>query len=250
MSNRNAPIQGVPIEVKFGKKIDTLWIHPDGAISGDAIGAQMRVEKMQAAAKRLAQVTRKLNAGTIDHEAYEEGKAKLDAAYEDAKKELTKPDDLRQLESQYKSSCAALLEARDGVPLDADEFEKLGEEQEKWKRLASIKPFAVPYLRSCVLSWTILKAEGDAEPMPITIDNLNSLGEDWLLVAFMRVSSHYEKEKDAEKKLNESLLNNSATLTADSVEFQIGIPSMPSPLSTDKTPEMSSNGESANSIAH
>jgi hypothetical protein len=243
MSQKNgrAP-QGVPIEIKFGSKTDTIYLHPDGAILGDTLGMQVKVEAMQRASKRFQQCERLVNAGTIDKEEYDEQLAALDAAKEKALAEAKDADGRNAIESQYRTAAASLLNARDGEPLPFEEYEKKERELDRWRMLASVKPVAVPFLRSCIIKWTL--TDGQA-PLPITTDSLNSLTDDWLMVAFTKASAHYQKDQLAEKKSLETSANGEAAKETSALPPN-GSPVSPSQNAGALGQARSSDGESAN----
>jgi hypothetical protein len=226
---------------------------------------QVKVEAMQRASKRFQQCERLVNAGTIDEEEYEEQRAALDVAKEKALSELREKaalsdaieddkeraaakagekEEQKAIESQYRTAAASLLNARDGEPLPFEQYEAKEKELEHWRRLASVKPVAVPFLRSCIVKWTLMEDDGET-PLPITTDSLNSLTDDWLMVAFTKASAHYQKDQLAEKKSSE----NSAS--GEGLKETSALPPNGSPVSPSQNAgalgqARSSDGESVN----
>jgi hypothetical protein len=253
-------MQGTPVEVKFGTKTNTLYVHPDGVIVGNSTQLQLQFERAQRARKRVEQIRRKLAGGEMSGEQWQEAQRKLDeqmkegmdnldaklAGGEIEKKEFD--DTKRSNEIFYRTQVDFLLNQRDGEPVSLDEEDKLSSELEVWLQRASFKPFAVPMLKSCLLSWTLNKADENGratdEPLPLTYDDLNSLPEDFIIVAFMAVNNHYKEDEAEEKKPTETLQLLSVTTTAHSAESLNGFRSLELPEPTELTPARSQSGDS------
>ena len=215
---------GVPLLVDFGKHKNTFYLHPDGVMVDDTITLQVRLESLARAAKRFQQVERKLSAGTMDEDEYEEATAQLKEASDKELAELERKlqageitpqeqqEQLNALSKQVLQAEKSLKNKKDGTPVPVEEFEKLSAELEHWRKLTQIRPVAVPYLRGCILAWDYNKdkeAEARGEYLPISTDSINTLTDDELLVLFNRVSEHYKKDEREEKKLSESLQSDS-----------------------------------------
>lgn len=241
---RGASVRGVPVEVKFQKSTMIFLVHPEGAVLEDSTTLRLKVEQMNNATKHWQRINRKLTAGTLDADEYEEKKQKLDEAREKDLADLTDPERIALVEKQYVSFCRDLLNQRDGEAVGFEEAERLTKELEGWSRLSAVRPVAVPYLRACVLGWDYYEDEKAEAPLPVTTDNINRLTDDQLALSVSAIFEHYQKEEKEEKKSSENLPNDSAMKTDEQEQSPTGSPSTQLPNSTDKTPTMLLNGES------
>jgi hypothetical protein len=234
-------VQGVPIEVDFGRSITTFFIHPDGALNEDSIETSLKIENMQTAARMLAKIQKQMKAGRLDEEEYQAELEKLNRQKEEAIAKLNQPDNdttLEDIETQYKAACDLLLNARDGKAVSFEEYERLEKESAQWYKKTLYKPFAVPYLRSCVLDWTLYETDEDETAdnrLPVTIDNLNKLSEDQIKLAFVKISTYYRKDEEKEKKPIEISPSPSPTTTEQSAESRNGFRSLELPEPTELT---------------
>lgn len=259
-----ASIEGVPVEVKFTRSTITFFVHPEGPVVEDSIGMKFKSEQMQRAGKRVSQIERRLMAGTIDEDEYEEKRQEIEAERDEAlaalqsrldSHDITTADFNEQEKAINKGFAVAsrsLLNARDDEPIDADEAERLTVELEKWRKLASIRPIAVPYLRSCIVGWTWYAdaaAEAAGSPLPVTADNINRLTDDQLLIVFIRISAHYRKEEEAEKKSSENSPSDSLMKTEGPDQSLIGTESTPYRENGASVPARLPDGESENFAA-
>jgi hypothetical protein len=212
-------IEGVPVEVKFGTRTDTLFVHPDGVIVGNSTKLQLQFEQATRARNRVEQIRKKLAGGEFSRDQWEEAQRKLDEQLEEGMSKLDARltnseisqkefDDTKKAnELFYRKQVDFLLNQRDGEPVSLEENDKLQLEVEGWEQRASFKPFAVPMLKSCLLDWTVEAAgedgRGNGEPLGLTFDSLQSLPEDWIIVAFIAVNNYYKEDEEKEKKHTE-----------------------------------------------
>jgi hypothetical protein len=244
-------MQGIPVEIKFGTKTDTLFIHPDGMIVGNSTQLQLQFERTRRAAKNVDRIRKKLLGGQLSRDEWEEAQRKLD---EQMAEGMTKLDErltsgeINQKEFDetkrtndliYRQQVDSLLNQRDGEMISLDEEDKLSLELEEWLKRATVKPFAVPMLKSCVLDWT-LEATGEdgrtnGEKLAVSFESLQSLPEDFLIVAFTKVFNRYSEDAEQEKKPTENLQLPSVTKKANSDESLNGFRSLELPEATDLT---------------
>jgi hypothetical protein len=255
-------VEGIPIEVKFGTETDILYINPEGAFVNDSTRMSLDVERVTRAEKRVKQLRKKLHSGTASPDEYEEALAKLDEQMKEGVKVLDEQkmegkisqkdynEAMKANEVLYREEVDFLLNKRDGEPLSLEETDRLEFELDEWMKRVSIKPVAVPIMRSCLVDWTL---EGDdGEKLPITFDTLSSLPEDFMKLAFMKIFNHYQEEQKAEKKSSENLLNGSASQSQEPVASLNGTATTPLlnggalaiPTSS------STNGEKESTAAH
>jgi hypothetical protein len=223
----NQKVEGERVEIQIPLKPPfVVYVHPDGAMTFLETETRSRLDDVTLAEKRLAKVNRKLTAGSIDDDEYEEAKAEADKdkakALELIKKsfesgELTQSQrdtQLKQIESAYKSRCSDLLNQRDGTPPSPQEAIQLTEDKRLWEAQANFKPFAVPYLKNVLTSWEYWKdeeAKAHAEPcLEVSEALLDAMSDTSIKLITIAVMNHYQKKVVAEGK---SLPTGSGSMT-------------------------------------
>jgi hypothetical protein len=273
MSKRE--VVGIPIEVDFGRSKVTFFIHPDGPLNEDSIETSLKIEAMQRAARKFAKIQKQLNAGTLDDEEYQVELEKLNKQKGEAVAKIGEPDNettLADIEEQYKAAVDSLLNARDGEAVSIEEYNRLETLSAQWYKKTLYKPFAVPFLRSCVLDWDLTFDEDSLKiltpdtllrigavdamglptdvvegKLPVTHDTLDLLSEDQLKLAFVKISTYYGKQKKEEKKSIGNLTDTSQSQRQESAESLNGFRSIESPELTELSQARLLNGESLNS---
>lgn len=255
---KNKSIEGVKRVVVFNKETDdtlTLFLHPDGARNSDMVPLAAKLDRVRRAANHVERIATRLSSGTISAESYLSMQADLDAEKEaEVKKAGSDAEKIKQIEATYRNQSAYLINARDGQPVTPEEDERLTAEQEQWVKAASVKPFAVPYLHSVILSWDYYEDEaakenGDA-PLPVTLDNLNEISESRIKAIFEDVLEFYGEQREAEKKSTDKSESPSVTVK-ESVEPSLnGFRSLELPDLMESDPVRLPDGENESLHAH
>ncbi len=213
----NQKAEGERVEIQIPLKPPFIvYVHPDGALNFLESETRSRLDEVTLAEKRLAKITRKLTAGSIEEDEYDEAKTQADKDYAEAKAQVAKSlesgeitssqrdTQLKQIDSAYKTRCSDLLNQRDGDPPSPQEAIQLTEDKRQWEAQANFKPFAVPYLANVLTRWEYwkdeeAKAHGEP-PFPVSATLLEAMGDAQIKIITITVMSHYQKKFTDEKK--------------------------------------------------
>lgn len=127
----------------------------------------------------------------------------------------------------------------DDAELSIATFDKLNAEYQEWEaKAARIVEISDSISMQALVSWEYYEQEGDKTPLPVTLENLETIDEGRRIQIAMALLANSMKGDEEGKKLDASLPEGSPTQTAKPAKSQTSTLGIELPESTDNVPVM------------